>query len=416
MGRASVSADWPLSRRGGSAAGSGPQAAPAKAGPGREAAGRLDSQGDNVVGSSDGNPSAVQCGEMVISRCGCGRRLCPSCGAKLGKRLRARLHAKAALFVVPRMLSLTVDLKGTGTGVGFDSPGAALEHVRRRRLISHLMRRLGITRWVWVLEFQPGTSAPHWHILVDVSGLPNHEVDYKRAWYWWREVWKIGGFDGPSRRAVRMRDTAHAINYITKYLIKSPRDGFPEWVYGWDWKSQGSIRFCGASREVGRLVDEDSEPEAVECAAEVEADEECEVEQTDTAPVVEHQTYREAVDACGSVCSVWVTEERPDDRRRFTWVGSLTVCWERLVAFAAAGQIRGITWRVAPRADGRGGVDDGRLEMVFEGEVRDLQRQIEEVCAGDLRRAVKLAEKRGFRFFEEGGVLGWRWSSPEAVA
>jgi hypothetical protein len=53
-------------------------------------------------------------------------------------------------------------------------------------------------------------------------------------------------FDGPE----------HAINYITKYLVKMPRRGFPEWML-----QRARLRFTGASGDVGRLVAAEDEPQ-----------------------------------------------------------------------------------------------------------------------------------------------------------
>ena len=179
----------------------------------------------------------------------CRSRLCPECGRLHGHRVRKRLLERSGYFRRPSMLSLSVDLLGTKTGTGFTTPQESHLYVSEGTYVSRLMGELGIKRYVWVLEFQQNGN-PHWHVLFDRADLPGGFVDYKRAWSFWRDLWKIGGvfFSEDQRRACR--SVRHAIHYITKYLTKQSRNGYPDWV----WESGRNIRFVSCCRDFGRLV------------------------------------------------------------------------------------------------------------------------------------------------------------------
>ncbi len=181
---------------------------------------------------------------LVFVPCRCQSRACEVCGVRKGLALRDRLLDVAGCFRKPAMLTLTVDRKN------FASCQAAHEFVSSNGRIGLLMRRLGIKRWVWTLEFQQktGDGWPHWHILADLSDCPSGRIDLDRAWSFWRDKWGIGGLDLQIRR--RFHQARHAVNYITKYLIKSPKHGYPRWVL----ESRKVIRLVAASRNLGPLV------------------------------------------------------------------------------------------------------------------------------------------------------------------
>jgi len=162
----------------------------------------------------------------------------------MGFVLRMRLLAVADNFRKPALLTLTVDREN------FGSCQAAHDFISSMGRIGLLMKRLGVELWVWVLEFQQksGDGWPHWHILVDLADCPDGKLDLKRAWSFWRDKWGIGGVDLQIKR--RFRKPRHAINYITKYLIKSPKYGYPRWVL----ESVKAIRLVAACRKLGPLV------------------------------------------------------------------------------------------------------------------------------------------------------------------
>ncbi len=181
---------------------------------------------------------------MVFMHCRCKSRMCSVCGPRMGFVLRTRLLAVADNFRKPTLFTLTVD-RGN-----FGSCQEAHAFINSKGRIGLLMKRLGVEFWVWVLEFQQKTGEgwPHWHILVDLADCPGGKLDLKRAWSFWRDKWGIGGVDLQIKR--RFLQPRHALNYITKYLIKSPRSGYPRWVL----ESEKAIRLVAACRKLGPLV------------------------------------------------------------------------------------------------------------------------------------------------------------------
>ena len=197
---------------------------------------RLEYKGNNPIKHIDHQLAFIPC------RCKC--RLCPICGPRLGVILRMRLLAVADTFRKPALLTLTVDREN------FASSEAAHTFISDKGRVSLLMRRSGVELWAWVLEFQQktGDGWPHWHILVDLADCPSGKIDLERAWKFWRDKWEIGGLDLQLKRC--FHQPRHAINYITKYLIKSPRYGYPRWVL----ESQKAIRLVAAGRKLGPLI------------------------------------------------------------------------------------------------------------------------------------------------------------------
>jgi hypothetical protein len=197
---------------------------------------RLDRESNNVRREKDEGRNAV----LHAHRCK--TRTCPYCGPRMGRRVRARLLEKAREVVVPRLLTLTVDRKR------FKSPEEAWQYVTDHRLVPRLMEDLGVLWWFAGLEFQmqTGHGWPHWHVMIDLEGLKGR-IDLKRAWHLWRDKWGVGGLDlGKEHDA---QNTETAVRYVTKYVVKYPKAGFPQWVM-----QKNRIRFVMASKAVGALV------------------------------------------------------------------------------------------------------------------------------------------------------------------
>ncbi|MGC9260361.1 MAG: rolling circle replication-associated protein [Phycisphaerae bacterium] len=225
--------------------GGGGAAAATAAGAAAAASLRLEYKGNNPTNGIDHR--------MVFLPCRCKSRMCSDCGPRLGIILRMRLLVVADSFRKPALLTLTVDREN------FGSCQAAHTFVSSKGRIGLLMKRLGVKLWVWVLEFQQktGDGWPHWHILVDLADCPGDKIDLKRAWNFWRNKWEIGGLDLQIKR--RFHQPRHAIHYITKYLIKSPKYGYPRWVL----ESERTIRLVAACRKLGPLVsDGQSKPKS----------------------------------------------------------------------------------------------------------------------------------------------------------
>ena len=204
--------------------------------------------------------------EYIARRKTCGNWCCPECGAKKGKWLRKILHTqKMELFIIPKLFTFTVNPSA------FDSPLQAYRFVRDKNFIPRMMRYMHIKKWVCVLECQKN-GFPHWHIIADISDLKEawikgqgeslkvcfknpddksyhhvlHYVNMKQMHKLWRK-WGIGEQVDFSRKKGR-KNKAHCFNYITKYLIKNPENGFPQWLL-----DEEKVCFVSASKAVGSL-------------------------------------------------------------------------------------------------------------------------------------------------------------------
>jgi len=137
----------------------------------------------------------------------------------------------------PFMLTFTVDPEL------FDNPEEAFKHVTQKRAIARVMKEIspylnqinGRIAWFCVIEWQEN-GWPHWHVLVDADFVSI--VAVRRAWR--RFVPKS------KRHLIRpnidslgivryslpqgFKSAKHAGLYASKYLVKFPEKGFPEWV------------------------------------------------------------------------------------------------------------------------------------------------------------------------------------------
>jgi hypothetical protein len=111
--------------------------------------------------------------------------------------------------------------------------------VGRKRCLSKLVAELNKAgylhseRYFWVIEFHVN-GWPHWHILLDTTFIP-YEA-FCRVWN------RLGTGDentmfgmvrfskGKGGRMGAFRSVKHAAYYVTKYIIKEPQQGWPEWV------------------------------------------------------------------------------------------------------------------------------------------------------------------------------------------
>lgn len=191
-------------------------------------------------------------GKMILRPKRCQSRFCPRCGVARGIKLRQDMLAVSDLFPRPLLLTLTIDREGTKTDRGFPCAESAYEYVHEGRYIARLMELIGVKRWVVVLEFQSrtGDGWPHWHVLIDASDCPRGRLpkdQVVRLWKFWRYKWGIGSVDVQQSK---LTDSRHACMYITKYLTKPPKRGWPRWVL----EREKKVRLISSSREVGALV------------------------------------------------------------------------------------------------------------------------------------------------------------------
>jgi hypothetical protein len=196
----------------------------------------------------------------------CKSWFCEDCRRIKGHTLREKLFKKAAMFKVPRLYTITINREW------FDSPKDAYKYVMSKKFIARLLtKEMGIRRWVWILEAQEesGDGWPHWHILIDIADLPGawydkntqtaqvespenkdgwcyipHFFDLQKA-HRLLTKWKVGKQCKLSVRRDNFDNPEHAVLYITKYLIKTPKRGFPEWML-----KTPRLKFFASSRAV----------------------------------------------------------------------------------------------------------------------------------------------------------------------
>jgi hypothetical protein len=148
------------------------------------------------------------------------------------------------------MLHLTVDPTLFGSGLD------AYQWVRQHRGIGGLVRNLkrkGVVlsgRYFCVIEFHNVEHGgwPHWHILVEASFVDVYLLQVLWGRLRPKGIPLVKG--RPPFGIVRVTagreftNRAHAANYATKYVIKPPKDGWPQWVREFD----GRIPRYSASR------------------------------------------------------------------------------------------------------------------------------------------------------------------------
>ncbi|QDT65814.1 rolling circle replication-associated protein [Calycomorphotria hydatis] len=169
--------------------------------------------------------------------CRCNSWFCDDCAPLRGIELKARLDRCLSQWSSVLMLTLTLDPE-----IFNNDPVKAWEYVKREKCLSlfhRKLRRAGLvaedSHWFCVVEFQK-SGMPHFHMLVE-----SKFIDQARAaklWGSFRPKWA-----GPNKRGDRcalgyvscngggkFKSAKHACNYVTKYITKRPRDGWPEWV------------------------------------------------------------------------------------------------------------------------------------------------------------------------------------------
>lgn len=186
--------------------------------------------------------------EYFVFACGCKCSFCPECCIPYGLNLTKRIHPVLETFVSMQMWTFTID------PLLFASPQVAFEHVRNRRSISEFIRavykagHLISKRYFYTLEWQKRTEMPHWHLLLEAKRIP-----FEFACKVWNRN-RPKNFPPPSGNrpgfgSVRFSkgdfaNPLHAARYATKYVIKYPQHGFPDWVLD----SPRRIRRYGTSR------------------------------------------------------------------------------------------------------------------------------------------------------------------------
>jgi len=177
----------------------------------------------------------------------CRSFFCACCCQSKAKELRRKLIKAMESWQHVYMLTLTIDPDH------FDNNAeAAFRYCREKRVISEMVRALvkeghiENKQYVCVVEWQKQSGFPHWHLLVDAK-----YIEIRKA----REIWnrnipewsqqRRAGFGNVHYSKTRKRKDSrkrqfdnrlHGLFYITKYLTKVPREGFPQWVMDFDGK------------------------------------------------------------------------------------------------------------------------------------------------------------------------------------
>jgi len=184
------------------------------------------------------------------------------------------------------MVTLTVDPQL------FPDPESAHRYVHEKRAISVLvnaLRKAGVLlggHYFCVVEWQKKSEMAHYHLLVEAERIPFGLL----CELWNRNRPKSAGpitGNRPGFGSVRFskpnfKNNLHAACYATKYLIKHPKDGYPDWVM----KYQGRIKryttshgFWKSAEQVEQIEEheeqiEELEEQAVQVVSKPDADQE----------------------------------------------------------------------------------------------------------------------------------------------
>lgn len=153
----------------------------------------------------------------------CGSWYCSRCGVRKGLDLQGRILKVVESWSSVMMITLTLDPKL------FEGPDAAWDYSRKLigRLIRDLHRMGYLPDPAYVAFWEPHESGwPHWHILVQSKFIPYHVL--QRVWHRYGPTGKLGGVN--LRKQKRFETNESAARYATKYVVKNPKDGWPEWV------------------------------------------------------------------------------------------------------------------------------------------------------------------------------------------
>lgn len=190
--------------------------------------------------------STMQKTSVCAASCKC--VFCERCSVKRGEELREKLKIVFAVMGHIQMWTLTVDPKR------FHSPKDAWHEVTSNRMVPRLVRELRAggcmigKHYVVVLEFHE-SGWPHWHLVVNAKYIDKQVF---------QKIWNRIGTGNPSQnfgyvafsrgrtkgQGGRFENPRHAAAYITKYIIKPPKDGWPEWVLN----HSGRVRRFSTSR------------------------------------------------------------------------------------------------------------------------------------------------------------------------
>jgi len=255
--------------------------------------------------------------EYRVRPCNCRRWFCPSCGPRMGWKLRGRLGLRLAEFTAVFGITLTVD------GTLFTNPLEAWLYVMTNRVLSRFIRELDRREllhskaYFWSVEFQKKTEQPHWHMLVDATAIAYGEI--VEIWSRFRpptapplsEPITKENYQGKppafgSVRFTKSENVFKAAYYATKYLTKYPNEGYPAWVLD----RQGRMpRYGHSHRFFPRVSGHDAMCFCSECRGVVEPPAKRQAirkkeRASSVTPNRELKTIRQRLEQCGQSCSV----------------------------------------------------------------------------------------------------------------
>ncbi|QDV79377.1 hypothetical protein K2D_29910 [Planctomycetes bacterium K2D] len=167
---------------------------------------------------------------------GCRSWYCFDCMVGKALALRADLSKAVETFRGVFMLTLTIDPKI------FRDPEAELAYVQKKRCVAKLVAKLRAStrcklyseRFFCIREFHKDGRV-HFHVLLDAKFIPFDEVrdawgEFEPAWYLREQSDNSPRFGSVAFTKGDFSNRMHAARYVTKYLTKSPDQGFPAWV------------------------------------------------------------------------------------------------------------------------------------------------------------------------------------------
>lgn len=242
-------------------------------------------------------------GDFVVMPVGCKSWFCSKCAVGKGIALRSRLRERLDGTGDWVMLTFTVDQEL------FEDAQEAFEYLRTNRCVARTMRDLRNEShvgadWFAVIEFQEN-GWPHYHVMVQSEFVPIDRV--RKIWGRLspREEYGRVGMGSVFYSKPEFADADHAACYLTKYLIKEPKTGFPEWVLN----HKGRIRRYATSHGFWRDT--------------TEVEDVVEVEEEEDEPEREAKSAREVV----ASCTVKVVFGLIKDDGGFQYLGSLDLTW-----------------------------------------------------------------------------------------
>ena len=218
--------------------------------------------------------------------CACRCRFCRKCSVAMGLKLQKRLltSSRVAEFANPLMVTLTIDPEL------FASDVEAYEYCREKRVISRLVASLrdrGLVdsaHYFASVEYHK-SGRHHYHLLVDAKRIDHGLL--MDLWGRFRPVDRPRDPDRPAFGFVFLSKpkgagVRSAILYATKYVLKEPPEGWPDWVMEY----RGNVPRYQCSRGVWLDTEPTPPPQADTFDPDPRPDDDDEAEPDDQRPTI----------------------------------------------------------------------------------------------------------------------------------